>query len=243
MAAQDSSPQLCEIDLPVRIIDCELLSRQAGALVTRKGDIVTKEGFRVTHNEDAALRLVKQHTGVPVPTVFESSFVGEMGIIRMSWIGAKALSNIWQYIDDDKIKERVCHHTWELIYELRHLPKPDRYSSYFQCCVDGSASHDVLIKPLPEHEQTPLTSDEALRQRIYQRYLHFNGRRYEKELPEMLPQTYEAVFTHGDIAPRNILVGNDLENPVIGVRDWESAGWYPPYWEYANMMKPSQDHD
>jgi hypothetical protein len=47
MAAQNSSPQLCEIDLPVRIIDCELLSRQAGALVTRKGGIVTKEGFQI----------------------------------------------------------------------------------------------------------------------------------------------------------------------------------------------------
>ena len=59
----------------------------------------------------------------------------------------------------------------------------------------------------------------------------------------MLPRAREAVFTHGDIAPRNILVSNDLEKTVLGIVGWESAGWYPAYWEYANMMKPSQDHD
>jgi hypothetical protein len=180
---------------------------------------------------------------VPVPEVYQSSFVSEVGTIRTSYIDSEPLSNIWEYLDDDKIREAVCRHTWALIYRFRQLPKPENCIDYFQCGADGSASHDVLIKPLPEHDQKPLTSDEALRQRIYERYLHFNGRRYEKELPEMLPRTCEAVFTHSDIAPRNILVGNDLENPVIGIVDWESAGWYPVYWEYANMMRPSQDHD
>jgi hypothetical protein len=176
--------------------------------------------------------------------VYDSSFADEMGFVRMSWIDGEPLSNIWQDFKDDKIKEQICRHTWELIYGFRHLPKPREYIDYFQCGTDGSASHDVLLKPLPEHDQNPLTSDEALRQRIHQRYLHFNGRRYENELPEMLPRTPEAVSTHGDIAPRNLTIAEDFEHPVLGIVDSESAGWHPAYWEYANMMRPcSKDRD
>ena len=197
--------------------------------MTRDGDIVTKEGFRVTRNEDAALRMVKQNTRVPVPAVYESSFANGRGTIRMSLIDGELLSNIWQYLEDDKIKETVCRHTWELIYSFRTLLKPEEYSDSFQCNADGSASLDVLIKPLPHHDQNPLGSDEALRERLYQRYLHFNGRRYEKEPPDMLHCTNEAVFTHGDIAPRNIIVTDNYNRPVLGIIDWERAGWFLAY--------------
>ncbi|KAJ3970036.1 hypothetical protein EV361DRAFT_918020 [Lentinula raphanica] len=37
------------------------------------------------------------------------------------------------------------------------------------------------------------------------------------------------VFTHNDIAMRNILVKG---NRVTGLIDWECAGWFPAHWEY-----------
>jgi hypothetical protein len=37
-------------------------------------------------------------------------------------------------------------------------------------------------------------------------------------------------FTHGDLSSLNILVRGD---DVVGIIDWETAGWYPPYWEYT----------
>ena len=30
---------------------------------------------------------------------------------------------------------------------------------------------------------------------------------------------------------------------ITGIIDWELAGWYPEYWEYANIMKPTRDKD
>ncbi|KAF2124869.1 kinase-like protein [Dothidotthia symphoricarpi CBS 119687] len=38
-------------------------------------------------------------------------------------------------------------------------------------------------------------------------------------------------FSHGDLNPFNVIVrgGN-----VVGVIDWEFAGWYPYYWEYTS---------
>lgn len=39
------------------------------------------------------------------------------------------------------------------------------------------------------------------------------------------------VFTHADLNPFNILVRGDQ---VVGIVDWECAGWYPCYWEYTS---------
>lgn len=57
----------------------------------------------------------------------------------------------------------------------------------------------------------------------------------------MLPRSNVSLFTHGDVAPRNIMV--DESGHITGIIDWEQAGWYPDYWEYANIMKPSRDKD
>ncbi|KAB8214223.1 hypothetical protein BDV33DRAFT_196274 [Aspergillus novoparasiticus] len=61
---------------------------------------------------------------------------------------------------------------------------------------------------------------EDLRARIYERYLHFGGRRYEYELPDMLPRSDRA--------------GN-----ITGIIDWEYAGWYLDYWEYVQILRPA----
>ncbi len=45
------------------------------------------------------------------------------------------------------------------------------------------------------------------------------------------------VFTHGDLSSLNILVRGDK---IVGIIDWERAGWYPSYWEYttASQVNP-----
>lgn len=41
-------------------------------------------------------------------------------------------------------------------------------------------------------------------------------------------------FTHGDLSSLNILVRGD---DVVGIIDWETAGWYPSYWEYTTACQ------
>ncbi|KAF3764149.1 hypothetical protein M406DRAFT_330500 [Cryphonectria parasitica EP155] len=40
------------------------------------------------------------------------------------------------------------------------------------------------------------------------------------------------VFTHHDLAPRNLMVDSSKNLWLV---DWDYAGWYPPYFEYAGM--------
>ena len=43
----------------------------------------------------------------------------------------------------------------------------------------------------------------------------------------------EIVLTHGDFAPRNILLQN---TKIVAVLDWELSGYYPEYWEYVKAL-------
>ena len=48
---------------------------------------------------------------------------------------------------------------------------------------------------------------------------------------------HRAVFTHGDLQPRDIIVERlgyrDAGTPELRITfvDWETDGWYPEYWE------------
>lgn len=48
--------------------------------------------------------------------------------------------------------------------------------------------------------------------------------------PDEVQRTGHAIrLSHGDLALRNILI--DGRGRLIGLVDWENAGWYPEYWE------------
>lgn len=51
-------------------------------------------------------------------------------------------------------------------------------------------------------------------------------------------RTWPIIFAHGDLNNLNILVWGD---EIIGIVDWETAGWHPSYLEYktACQVNPS----
>lgn len=220
-----------------------VLSRQRGAIVREIGPgVVSKKGYQVTRNEFTALELVKTHTSVPVPavgswTAFRKDNT-ERGSFFMDKVEGTTLQSVWDEFDDST-KSRICEDIWAIVAELQKIPKPAELAHIYQCATDGSASKDVLIRDL-NSPATPILDDDALRARLYERYLHFNGRLYEGTLPSMLPRSSSSVFTHGDLTPRNIMVSQGC---ITGIIDWEDSGWFPDYWEFANIMKPSRDRD
>lgn len=212
-----------------------ILSKQCGAIVVLLGDLITKSGTRVQRNEEIAMRLVRQYTDVPLPGVIFSAYNSEQGNLGMTVVPGSPLELSWDRLDEHT-KERLCHETWDIIEELRQIPRPAELRHLFQCSADGSPTRDPLIQDF-HNPPAPLLNDADLRTRIEQRYSHFGGQQDAKELPSMLPHSDVSVFTHGDIAPRNIMV-DDETHQITGILDWETAGWYTDYWEYANIMRP-----
>lgn len=200
---------------------------------------VSKSGFGVRQSEVEAMELVFEHTAVPVPEIMMAGFSGDRGNIHMSIIPGKCLETNWETLDDDS-KRSICIKLWDRILQWRKVPRPSKLNGLFQCLADGSPSRDPLLQDINDPPR-PLFNDTELRARIYERYLKCGGLKYENTLPDMLPRSSETVFTHGDLAPRNVMV--DDQNNITGILGWEYAGWYPDYWEYAQIMRPAFDGD
>jgi hypothetical protein len=224
------------LDLPSDQLVITVLSKQMGRLVLECDfSFVSKSGHAVRPPEAEAMKLVFRHTKVPAPQVVFTSFTSNHGIVDMTLIPGSPLEEKWDNLNENT-KESICLQIWDFISKIRTIPRPLKLEGLFQCLADGSLTKDPMLMDLrdPAH---PLMNDSDLRARICERYVHFGGTRYEYELPDMLPRSDCSVFTHADIAPRNIMV--DDQNKVTGILDWEFAGWYPDYWEYAQIMRPA----
>jgi len=46
-------------------------------------------------------------------------------------------------------------------------------------------------------------------------------------------RSYPTVFSHGDLAPRNIPL---KDGRIVAVVDWGFSGWYPAYWDYTRTF-------
>ncbi|KAI0536228.1 kinase-like domain-containing protein [Xylaria digitata] len=203
---------------PQEIPSSLVLSRQQGAEVVLHCGGVLKSGHRVKHNEEAALRLVKQFTTIPVPQVYgsEYKFVDDhpWGQIWMEYLQGVPLSHKWDFLDN-YTKSRLCHEIWDFTKQLRAIPKPPEFQHLSQCGADGSACESDFLQNM-----TQLDDD----------YGAWDGWTVWDELP----RSGRCVFTHADLAPRNILV--DENNVITGVLDWEFAGWHPDHWEYTRTQ-------
>jgi len=226
-----------------RIFSARFLS---GCTVTQTAhDVVLKSGTKVRRAEETAMRLVRAHApSTPIPEVYGSWYGHDehgnhLGRLSMSFVPGRTLDKVWPSLDD-AAKERVCRDTWSMIAKIRTIPRPPALSKHFCCSADGSPICDPLLGGYTDRSP-PLPSDEAVRARIFEQYVKCNGLSYAdgKDLPKMLPRSSKSVFTHGDITPRNIMV--DESGRILAILDWESAGWYPDYWEYARMMRLYDD--
>ncbi|KIJ26499.1 hypothetical protein M422DRAFT_192150 [Sphaerobolus stellatus SS14] len=61
---------------------------------------------------------------------------------------------------------------------------------------------------------------------------------------DSLPRNAPITLTHGDLLPCNIIV---QDSEITGIIDWETAGFYPGFWENCRMyyppaMTPGWDH-
>jgi Phosphotransferase enzyme family len=219
-----------------------ILSKEPGCTVHQlDNNQVVKSGYRVKPSEAKAMTLVSKYTDIPIPTFIKAEFDAKkkQGSLWMGFVAGPTLDVVWDKLGPDT-KDYLCRDTWDMIEKIRQIPRQPECEPFYQCAADGSTTYHPLIGDLARTPR-PIFNDSELRRRIHKRYLHFGGEQYAKELPNMLPRSSSSVFTHADIAPRNILV--DESHRITGIIDWEKAGWYPRYWEYISIMgSPNRAH-
>ncbi|KAH8197711.1 hypothetical protein TruAng_008128 [Truncatella angustata] len=179
--------------------------------------------------EAYAMQFVAQRTSIPVPKI-RYAFIhkGETYIV-MNRIEGQMVWHGWHSRSEES-KQRIREQLRAMVADLRSIPPPAgtgvasmNGGPFCDCHLPSKllwgpypttrAFHEALANNANidvEYENLPLEVSELF---------HF----YQKSSNKL-------VFSHNDLSSLNILTRGDR---VVGIVDWETAGWFPPYWEYT----------
>jgi aminoglycoside phosphotransferase len=191
----------------------------------------------VTLAEANALRFIAKHTSIPVPKVHHAfTYRGETYIL-MERIRGETVAKRWCSLSNTS-KASIFNQLKHMVEELRAIPSENSGISN----LDGGPIYDVRL---------PHTSSWGPFDTIQDFHLALRNNVTSKCLEDAQPNssispsaisdmqsvtafhetvTCPPVLTHGDLSSFNILIRDDK---VVGIIDWETAGWFPYYWEYT----------
>ncbi|KAJ7204636.1 kinase-like domain-containing protein [Mycena haematopus] len=199
--------------------------------------LIIKSTRHTKLTEALNLDYVAANTTIPVPRVHEV-FKDRRGrlYLLMDYMDGTELEKVWknlQPVDRLAIVRQLC----EFIDQLRRLepPHPGAVEA-----VDGTACKDFRIRSDGFGPFNSVAEFETFLGRgwfIENKLAEYAE--YSAEFSRCESRSYRTVFTHCDLAPRNILV---KDNRIVAIVDWEMAGWYPEYWEYTQAFFSNFDY-
>ncbi|CAK7220515.1 hypothetical protein SCUCBS95973_004184 [Sporothrix curviconia] len=150
-------------------------------------------------------------------------------VLVMEYMPAANLRTVWKSLSS-RAKESLTVELGDILKRMWQLPAPADFI--------GGISEDMGL---------------ALAEKSSENW-EFHGQRgwktdfFRRNLPSAL-SGHPFKLTHGDLHPANILVeldesgdksggndgnnGNEAQYRVKAIVDWDTAGWYPEYWEYG----------
>lgn len=196
--------------------------------IIRHGNTITKltthaHGFgpNDTPNEAVALRFIKAHTTIPVPEVISSDW----DRVTMEYVEGQTLQQAWPVLTPNQQSEILAQLS-DYIAQMRSL------SGTSLGRVDGQG---VVVPAFMERWGGPFGSLSEFHDWLASPLRRKNARSiYWHQITTQLGADYPIVFTHADLAARNIII---RDGRIVAIIDWELAGWYPEYWEYVFAMR------
>ena len=199
---------------------------RAGTVLYLTSKLCVKYGYFVHLSEAATLQFIANHTSIPVPKVYCAFKYKDWTYIVMERIEGQKLAVGWLKRSQES-KERILIQLRQLIAELRSIPPPKDAkiaNAVGGTIYDGRLSGGSIRRgPFKDIQEFHLHLREGLE-------AHPGHAPEVRELFTAHDGTWPICFTHGDLSSLNILVRDDC---VVGIVDWETAGWYPSYWEYT----------
>ncbi|KAF8885584.1 kinase-like domain-containing protein [Gymnopilus junonius] len=187
--------------------------------------IYVKVGRMAT--EAATMRFLSSHTSIPIPRVWITFGWGGYHYIFMERLQGAVLEDVWDRLSED-LRGAVANQIKGYVTQLRALPPPPGLKSI--CSIQGGPVWCFRLNF--DGKTGPFRDEEHMNLQL----------RHLKSLQDFTPivQTVHArkhplVFTHNDLFPRNIMI-EEKTGKIIAILDWESAGWFPDYWEYCKCI-------
>ena len=221
-----------------------LSAPDASATVVRVGErFAVKYGASVSLLEPQNLSFVAKHSNVPVPETHGTLTEEGTGrnFIIMEMVSGEPLAKAWPSLSSSE-KHDVVGQIQKAMIELRNIPPAGYIGSVArQPCADG-----IFWAPDSPRDPSlsgPFDTEDSMNEGILRKLESSEHRSYVGLLRMLISTTlhdHRTFFTHGDLQPKNIMVqstnstASDTALFKIRIIDWETAGWYPEYWEYCN---------
>ncbi|KAK7682219.1 hypothetical protein QCA50_014806 [Cerrena zonata] len=200
----------------------------SGRLAFILGRMVLKT-FSITNGalEADTLRYIRAHTTIPVPRVYASAEGYGRRYLLMQAIEGDCLEDVWKDLDDAQ-KDSIVESLRSYISQLRALPPP--YGRKV-CALYGEGVRDGRITS--SGPVGPFLDEASFNDYLVDAAEIFMDETTLPGIRARMREDHRIVFTHGDLAPRNIMV---KDGKVAAIIDWEQSGWYPEHWEMVKAM-------
>ncbi|KAL2885058.1 Phosphotransferase enzyme family protein [Ceratocystis lukuohia] len=252
----DTLPTLDEIEhTAVRLLT--MRNPQLDCVVLVRGCFVVKYGKHVAENEGQALLFLAHHSCIPIPQLYAMYYEASKLFLVMSNMPSTQLSLVWEGLSGDEKQHilKQLRSIWTYLQSIPALP------AFFSGVCGGPLQHRFFLWTEPDIRITrPFYAEEDLgRALALHSRKNWEGNERQPQTPAFfachLPTVlrgHPGVLTHGDLQRKNILVEQICVDGtsegerwfrVSAVLDWEDAGWYPSYWEYAALFVDFEWHD
>jgi aminoglycoside phosphotransferase (APT) family kinase protein len=238
----EAAPDMMPSPLPTSAeiaLSSEILSDITGCKVVVVGPYVVKYGHHVSLTEGEVMLYVAKSTSVRVPKIYAlyRDCDEQKNFIVMEKIQGKTLKEVWPALEPSA-KEDITSQLRTAFNQLRRLPSPAHF-----CALHGKPLPDAIFETGEDSDcnRGPFETEGQLNQALLKSYVASEARMtgktifYARAWPSVF-SGHEPVFTHGDIQQKNIMISEVSGRPCVVLIDWETAGWYPSYWEYARAV-------
>lgn len=221
--------------------------RTGQKIVAVSSDVLVKYGQSTTECEGQTLLYLEQCvTNFPAPRLYAMYNDDGDFFIVMERIPGPTLDIMWPHLSEDD-KDALIARLKTVFDDLRSVACP--WSAFFGSVNGGPVPHHLFFCPDPMPTITgPFSSEEHFNSGLVEKYrliLEMNERTsgkldfYAGYLGHVL-NSHSSTLTHSDVQRKNIIMREltILDGTSTKTRyepylvDWESAGWYPEYWEY-----------
>lgn len=218
----------------------EILCEQSARKVVGVGPhFVAKYGLQINLEEGRTMLFIRERTKVPVPRIFAlfKDFESGVSYIIMERVCGDRLDSIWPHLEDAQ-KQDVSNQLKSAFTDLREMPTPAGYCSLYQQPLRDHIFYTGSEEE-SQHLEGPFGNETELNDALIKKYLASGyapvakADYYRRAFPSVL-SGHPPTFTHGDFQRKNMI--RDSDSGKITIIDWEFAGWYPSYWEYARAI-------
>ncbi|CRG88237.1 hypothetical protein PISL3812_05264 [Talaromyces islandicus] len=191
-----------------------------------------------TRIEEVVTMQVARCAGLPVPKVIcygEHPDTPHAPVsILMTRLPGRELGQSYETLSDND-RESILKELKGYLDTIRKWKNP--WGGYRICSLLGTPIRSIRV---PNHLIGPFEMEQDLNEYLikpawaegFPSKTAYNDALDRAKVMETL--SHRILFTHGDLQHHNILV---QDGRITGFLDWESAGWYPEYWEFTTALR------